>query len=633
LIPSPFLTPINNSTHSGVQMISEHSLGSSSEFIEAELSQDEEHVLHLLEGMDGDVIWVNRTQKGIVPGTLDVLKTQYSDMESFHILESLVRKGMLDRIDNGILLLCPGCGSHASSIIKTCPSCGSIKLRERRKIVHAPCEHWGTFDEFKGGNTLTCPVCNDTIDSDKILDNDKGFSYSDPYFECQECKFSANRVQSLFLCISCKTKFQASNAVQLEQTGFTVAVEPVPRQEEPENASTEVTSTQEPTEPDTTSPPKKKRSLKLLDELEKMKKKRAKTQKTIIEKTEVVEETPPEPEIKQEEVEPQVLEAETEPERVPEVTPEPIEEVKTAEDLPEPITEEPIVEETPVESVEEEILEPETEVEIEPEAIEEKPVTPEKEETPEPESTIEAEPEIIEKEILEPKTEVEIEPKVIEEKPVTPEKEETPEPESTIETEPEIIEEEPIEPTEASSPEVEPELVEEEIPALEEPEEMEISEDIPEIKDVIEENLVDEQLIEDIPDMEEDFEDEPVEEDPEEDSSKVLFVVENQMVCNFVLEGLQESGVTMEINLIEDGSQALKALRRVYDMIIIDSELDSVDPNFVIDEMSKWKVKSPLIIIDEGTLGDIPKKLNVIAVLKRKQRDLRKIKKLIAKHL
>ena len=71
----------------------------------------------------------------------------------------------------------------------------------------------------------------------------------------------------------------------------------------------------------------------------------------------------------------------------------------------------------------------------------------------------------------------------------------------------------------------------------------------------------------------------------------------------------------------------------MYDLIIIDSQLKSVDPNFVMDEMGKWKIKSPIVIIDEGTLGVMPKELKVIETLKRKQRDLRKIKKIISKQL
>ena len=74
-------------------MLTESGLGNSEEFIEAELSKVEEHMLQMLEDMNRDIIWVNRTQNGIVPGELNILKNYYSDIEAFHILESLVRKG------------------------------------------------------------------------------------------------------------------------------------------------------------------------------------------------------------------------------------------------------------------------------------------------------------------------------------------------------------------------------------------------------------------------------------------------------------------------------------------------------------------------------------------------------------
>jgi hypothetical protein len=529
-----FLIPTLSIPIAGVLMLTKPSLANSNEFIEAELSQDEEHILQLLEDMKRDVIWVNRTQMGIVPGALDTLKMYYSDLEAFHILESLVRKGMLDRIDNGILLLCPKCGSHESSILKSCPSCGSNKLRKKNKIVHSPCEHWGTFDEFKGGNTITCPVCKEEIESDKIFENTAGFSYSDPYYECQECRFSSNRVQTIFLCNSCKTQYKESDAVELEQTGFMVAVETIKHQDRPVKAPTP----KKVPEPDNSPPPQKeKRSISLLDELAKLQNKR-KNQSDEKPKTK---KTPTQEEIEQE-----------------------------------------LIEDKPSEMiiVAKSVTRTETFMEV-PESVDHQ---------PESVDVIKEEPdEILAKQdardtINEKKIEV-IEPIVEDQEEVTDE--------NTIEDETEII----------------------------------IQEEKPKDNKAPVEEAKTEQIIETpIKKI--------VEKVPEKDlGSKVLFVVEDQMMCNFVLDELQKSGIEMELNLVEDGSQALKSLRRIYDMIIIDCKLGSVDPKFVLNEMSKWKIKTPLIIIDDKTLGVIPKELNVISVIKRNQRDIHKIRKIVSKHI
>lgn len=211
-------------------MEAESNLDYSDESIDDDLSPSEEHVLLLLKEMKEDVIWVNNTQIGIIPGTLDLLKTYYSDTESSHILDSLVRKGKLLRIDHGIMLLCPKCGTHEVMILLSCPCCGDTKLREKRKIVHTSCQHMGTFDEFCGGHTITCPVCNEELESDMILDPDSGFSYGDPYFECQKCGFTSNKAKDIFLCKSCKTKYEKTNAIEIEQTGYKINLKPIKEQ-------------------------------------------------------------------------------------------------------------------------------------------------------------------------------------------------------------------------------------------------------------------------------------------------------------------------------------------------------------------------------------------------------------------
>jgi len=117
------------------------------------------------------------------------------------------------------------------------------------------------------------------------------------------------------------------------------------------------------------------------------------------------------------------------------------------------------------------------------------------------------------------------------------------------------------------------------------------------------------------------------EEKPENENRKVLMIVEDQMLFNLIVESLEKVGAPIEITYVENGSQALKSLRILYDLIIMDSKLSKADPNFIIMEMEKWKVKTPLILLDNGRLRKIPKKLNTIAVLKRKQIDIRSITK------
>ena len=104
--------------------------------------------------------------------------------------------------------------------------------------------------------------------------------------------------------------------------------------------------------------------------------------------------------------------------------------------------------------------------------------------------------------------------------------------------------------------------------------------------------------------------------------NKVLLVAEEQMSYNLIIESLEKSGTLIEVTLIEDGARVLKALRDTYDLIIFDSELSTVDPSHVLDEIVKWKIKTPIILLDNGYLKGVPIGLNMVATIKRKQKDI-----------
>jgi len=207
-------------------VLPESSRYASDDMIEIVVSEREEHILQLIGDLEGEVLWVNGTQKGILPGDFDILKQHYKEIEALHLLDVLVKKGLLKRIDNGIVLLCPSCNSHNASILLSCPSCSSHELRRKQKIVHKKCGHWGVSDEFISDGALKCPNC----EARATLDDFKGgeeFSYSDPYYECSKCRFTTNRGMYLHLCKSCGERFNISKAVQIEQTGYKLTADPV----------------------------------------------------------------------------------------------------------------------------------------------------------------------------------------------------------------------------------------------------------------------------------------------------------------------------------------------------------------------------------------------------------------------
>ncbi len=408
--------------------------------VEVVLSPNEEHFFRLLIDMGQEIVWVNRTRKGIVPGALETIKMYYSDMEATHILESLVRKGMLDRISNGIVLLCPSCGSFEASILQSCPACESVQLNQKNKIVHMECDHWGTFEEFQQGNQIKCPLCEEEVPVDELLSKGSGFNYSDPYYECQKCGFTSNRVLNKYLCNKCKTPYDQSKAMLLEQTGYKITADPCERPEK---------------------------------------------------------ELPVKPRLE-------------EPES-------PLNEEATSEEDPD----EEIIVELPEESLQELVV-----------------------------------------------VECESPPRPL------------------------------LDKLEQAVKELGQRQAALSVHEEEDQEEVEIKE--------IEQ---------------------------EEDMCKVLLIVEDHMFYNLIIESLSNSGDPLEVTYVDDGAYAMKSLRKMYDLIILDTELSTVDPVNLLREMEKWKIKTPLIVLDNGYLGKTVWNLNTVAVLKRKQREIEGITQLVSEIL
>ena len=529
--------------------------------IEIVVSEREEHILQLIGGIEGETLWVNGTQKGMLAGGFDILKQHYKEIEALHLLDVLVKKGLIKRIDNGIVLLCPSCGSHEAAILLSCPSCSSHELRRNQKIAHKSCGHWGIRDDFIRDGKVKCPKCEARATLDDLHGGEE-FSFSDPYYECSKCGFITNRGLYLHLCKSCGKRFNISKAVQIEQTGYKLTADPVG----------EPIENQKPIEP-TREPPRLKEEIKqkLTQEPE------PEADKDPVVETKILQETAVKT-VGQEEInqEPELVDIPIKKrEETPDQVGEPVklsqvkmpvhknESIQGIEMVPKPANEavvdtvkEELLEET-YKSMEEFLLDYRRRIDDISQIIDPLAEEPSEEDT-EPESV--AEP---------------LENVIIEEKVLT-------EPEKEFDVY-EII----LEPNKELK--VKPEIEEEIIPMEPEPEGT-----------------------------------------PEDVALKVLMIVEDQMFFNLIVESLEKVGKSIEVNYVEDENQALKSLRVHYDLIIMDSELSKADPNFIIREMEKRKVNSPLILLDNGRLGKIPKKLNTIAVLQRKQRDIRSIAKRVA---
>ena len=107
---------------------------------------------------------------------------------------------------------------------------------------------------------------------------------------------------------------------------------------------------------------------------------------------------------------------------------------------------------------------------------------------------------------------------------------------------------------------------------------------------------------------------------------QILLLIENITVSEFIIESIEELKQPINVLHVDDGQTALKELRKTYDVIIMDLDMTTIESKLILSEMEKWSIMTPII-----ALSDKPKLvekyvLNVEAVLKKKQKDYKKIK-------
>ncbi len=110
---------------------------------------------------------------------------------------------------------------------------------------------------------------------------------------------------------------------------------------------------------------------------------------------------------------------------------------------------------------------------------------------------------------------------------------------------------------------------------------------------------------------------------------KVLLIVEDITVTEFIIESLEEVKIAIEVLHVDDGKVALKELRNKFDVIIMDLDLKTIDFKLILSEMEKWEITTPLIPFTDHDLNLEKYHLAVDAVLKKKQYNYRMIKKKI----
>ncbi|MCW4050897.1 MAG: response regulator [Candidatus Bathyarchaeota archaeon] len=547
------------------------------------ISNDELFFLNTLKDLCIPFIRPQFTSHGVKYDSIADLVTYYSEEELTRLLESLTRKGIVDKIDYGVVIMCPECESPNHMTLLVCPKCNSTKVRKKEKIRHHPCGYWGDLGEFMDVFKLTCPSCEQTLDESKVGED---FSISDPYYECQDCDSLVPKNSLGLICNKCSKIFLPRDSNFTNPVGYRINEITPERLERLRVSNVSVVTSFMP-----------KLEAPVEDD-------------EVYDIPEALTEPSPEP----------VVEATPEPqtELIPEPTPEKkiepsSESIVEPVTVPEPKYETPIHMETEPEAPESEAIIPAVEA-----VVKEPPVDMSVEIEPPKETFMfvsepapRLEPEPIEQPVVEP----------VSPQPVIKE---------TV-----VLEEEPRVEPEAPQPIIH-EKVEQTVEPISEPEEP---------KRVIKETVI----------QKKETQVEPVEPEPTQppaqerreqatyhdyevrpkrvskevvSNPKVLLVEEDQMMADIIIDILGDIQKPFEIYHVGNGVQAFKELRRHFNAVILDMELKSTKSIQLLQEMEKWKIKTPIYLL--SNMGNVPKfKLNIQGVLKKKQSEYKKLREIL----
>ncbi len=181
-----------------------------SEREKGEILQDfPSEVLDLLRKMlDGEIgslepeIFVQDGSSTSYPDAEDILNL--SSGETVEVLESLVRREILERKFFDQFLVCPSCASSNIKISSACPNCGSLRTQKKEIIEHLDCGYQAATQQFseEDGRYL-CPKCNEELQAIGV-----DYSKMSDIGTCESCGEIFDSPDYILRCDSCEDKFR-----------------------------------------------------------------------------------------------------------------------------------------------------------------------------------------------------------------------------------------------------------------------------------------------------------------------------------------------------------------------------------------------------------------------------------------
>lgn len=130
------------------------------------------------------------------------------DPTAFETLESLARRGVLDKTFEEKVYICPGCGAEGMQYTTACQGCGSAHTVETELFEHMECGHIAPREEFAvAPEEFVCPGCGSELDSLEGIE--RGVRHV-----CQDCESYFETPEHGLRCRDCEDIYVPGDAVE-----------------------------------------------------------------------------------------------------------------------------------------------------------------------------------------------------------------------------------------------------------------------------------------------------------------------------------------------------------------------------------------------------------------------------------
>jgi uncharacterized Zn finger protein len=119
--------------------------------------------------------------------------------------------------------------------------------------------------------------------------------------------------------------------------------------------------------------------------------------------------------------------------------------------------------------------------------------------------------------------------------------------------------------------------------------------------------------------------------------TSILLIEQSEETATKILERIERTRLqNVEVRHAFTGRLGLRELRREHDAIILDTELDDIDPKLILLEMVRWKIETPIIVIcdDEAKLKSyMGYKLSRVEFIDSSEKSLKRLSAIINDHI